>query len=57
MLADAGDFQLCHVTAEAFGLVVTLTTLELECDSLFAAELVDDLGGDNGALYSRSADG
>lgn len=43
------------MVAEADGLVVPLTALELECDTLFTAVLLDDLGGDAGAVNNRSA--
>ena len=54
-LANAGDFQFGEVTAIAFGLVVTLAALEFESDTLFAAELLDDLSGDCSTSYGRRA--
>jgi hypothetical protein len=42
---DPSDLELGKVAAEADRLVVTLTTLELESNAHFAAELLDDLSG------------
>lgn len=53
---DAGDFQLGHVAAEAFGFVVTLATLEFESNALGSAKLVEHFGGNCGSINSRAAD-
>lgn len=56
-LANGGDLQLGHVTAETDGFVESFTALEFESNTFGTAELIDHLRRDAAACDEWGSDG